>query len=103
MMNLSYSFKGYIDGAVNDAPIGERISVLKEAILKRPQYEPVTEHYFHAGMYCRKVYRDEGICVVGKVHKKEHFYVIASGTVSITDGYGEAQVITGPYVIKSIP
>jgi len=48
-----------------------------------PQYEPQTENYFHGGMYCRKVFRDAGVLVVGKVHKKEHFYLIVSGRVRI--------------------
>jgi mannose-6-phosphate isomerase-like protein (cupin superfamily) len=64
----------------------------------QPQYEPETKHYFHAGMYCREVWRAAGIMVIGKVHKKEHFYVIASGTVAVTTDDGE-EVITGPRVL----
>jgi hypothetical protein len=84
-------------------PMYERMQALQDAVSRLPQYEPVTKHYFHGGMYCREVYRDAGVLVVGKVHKKEHFYVIVSGTVSITDGSGEAQQVAGPCVIKSMP
>jgi hypothetical protein len=76
---------------------------LQAEVSKLPQYEPKTSHYFHGGMYCREVYRDGGVLVVGKVHLKEHFYVIASGTVQITDGSGPAQEFTGPKVIESLP
>lgn len=62
----------------------EQVSRLQEELSKLPQYEPKTEHFFHGGMYCRKVYRDAGVLVVGKVHKKEHFYLIVSGTVRMT-------------------
>jgi len=84
-------------------PMHERMDALQDAVSRLPQYEPQTEHYFHGGMYCRKVTRDANVIVIGKVHKQEHFYIIASGTVSITDGSGEAQEVTGPCVIQSMP
>lgn len=75
---------------------------LKLELMKLPQYEPETKHHFHAGMYCREVLRDAGVLVVGKVHKKEHFYLIVSGTVSITTDDG-VQTVTGPHLLKSKP
>jgi hypothetical protein len=81
----------------------QKVEHIQELLAKRPQYEPKTTHRFHAGMYCREVWREAGIMVVGKVHKKEHFYLIASGTVCITDGIGEPQRFTGPHMIESQP
>jgi hypothetical protein len=80
-----------------------KVSALQVALSELPQYQPETKHYFHAGMYCREVYRDAGVLVVGAVHKKEHFYVIASGVVLITDGENEPRRVTGPAVIQSMP
>lgn len=80
-----------------------KIGALKLALSKLPQYEPVTKHYFHAGMYCREVWRDAGVLVVGKVHRKEHFYLIVNGTVRITDGASTAVEVTGPHLILSKP
>lgn len=80
-----------------------RIERLQRELSKLPQYEPVTHHYFADGMYCREVMREAGTLVVGAVHKKEHFYVVASGTVSITDGMGDATEVTGPKVLVSKP
>lgn len=79
------------------------VEQLQKEISKMPQYEPETKHYFHGGMYCREVSRDAGVLVVGAVHKKEHFYVIVSGTVAITQDGGRAKEVTGPCVIKSSP
>jgi len=84
-------------------PMRERMDALQEFVSRLPQYEPQTKHYFHGGMYCREVTRDAGVIVIGRVHKQEHFYVIVSGTVSITDGANEAQEVTGPCVIRSMP
>lgn len=93
-MNITYG-KGF---AVV-APMRERVERMQVELSKLPQYEPQTEHYFHAGMYCRKVFRDANVLIVGKVHKKEHFYVIVSGTVVVTTDDG-VERITGPHVLK---
>lgn len=81
----------------------QKVDRIQQELTKLPQYEPKTTHRFHAGMYCREVWRKKGVLVVGKVHKKEHFYLIVSGTVCITDGQGEPQRITGPHMIESAP
>ena len=80
----------------------EKVQILQDALLQLPQYEPLTKHYFHGGMYCREVFREAGVLVVGKVHKKEHFYLIVSGTVAITTDEG-VQRITGPQLLLSKP
>lgn len=83
-------------------PFQQRIEDLQAEISKYPQYEPPTEHIFHGGMYCRQVWRPAGCLIVGKVHKKEHFYMIVSGTIKITTD-DEVQTATGPFLICSSP
>lgn len=80
----------------------EKVINLQKAIVQLPQYQPVTNHTFFGGMYCREVYRDAGVCIVGRVHKKEHFYYIVFGTVTITTDEG-VQTITGPHLLCSRP
>jgi hypothetical protein len=80
----------------------DKVKALQVEVSKLPQYEPETEHYFHGGMYCRKVFRHAGVLVVGAVHKKEHFYLIVSGTVAITTDDG-VQEVTGPHLFSSKP
>jgi len=79
-----------------------KVQTLQNVISKMPQYEPETKHTFHAGMYCREVWRPAGVLVVGKIHKKEHFYLIVSGTVAITTDDG-VQEVTGPHLFSSKP
>ena len=81
----------------------QKIGALQAELSKLPQYQPETKHYFHGGMYCREVFRHAGVLVVGAVHKKEHFYLIVSGTVAITDGGGQVQEVTGPHLFQSKP
>jgi len=79
-----------------------KVQALQDALMNFEPYEPETEHVFHGGMYCRKVFRHAGVLVVGKVHKKEHFYLIVSGTVAITTDDG-VQMVTGPHLLCSKP
>lgn len=80
----------------------EKVKALQNELSKLPQYEPLTKHTFHGGMYCREVWRPAGVLVVGKVHKKEHFYMIVYGTVAITTDDG-VKSITGPCLLSSMP
>lgn len=93
-MNITYS--GML------APAKDRVQALQDVMRTMPQYEPPTEHLFHGGMYCREVWRPAGCTIVGKVHKKEHFYVVVSGTICVTTEDG-VQTITGPKVLCSTP
>lgn len=87
---------------MNEIDIQRPIDRLQSEVAKLPQYEPVTRHYFHGGMYCREVWRAATVLVIGKVHKKEHFYVIVSGHVRISTDEGVRDVV-GPQVLTCRP
>lgn len=62
-------------------PNKEQINRLQGEMVKMPQVELKTDHYFSDGMYCRKVFRPAGTVIVGKVHKKDHFFMCVSGEI----------------------
>lgn len=68
---------------------------LPQAILR-------TNHHFADGMYARELFRPAGTLIVGKVHRREHFYLILSGEVTVA-GNGTRERITGPRIIVSAP
>ena len=80
----------------------DSVAALKAEVLKLPQVELPTTHKFHGGMYCRQVWRPAGTVIIGKVHKKEHFYMVVEGTISVTTDGGVA-TITGPHLLCSMP
>lgn len=80
----------------------DAVQRLKRAMLKLEQYQPETKHTFHAGMYCREVWRPADCLIVGKVHKMEHFYLVVSGTVEIRTDEGKVRV-TGPHLMTCKP
>jgi hypothetical protein len=95
----------YGDGfAVSKTPadMRQRVEKLQSEISKHKQYEPKTTHTFHGGMYCRQVWRDADVTIVGRVHKKEHFYFVVYGTIIVTTDDG-VQTITGPHLLCSKP
>lgn len=83
-----------------DLPTHEQIYKLQSALSVFPQIELETSHYFADGMYCRVIPRPAGTVLVGKVHKKEHFYIVCSGTIRVTTDEWMRDVI-GPEVIVS--
>jgi mannose-6-phosphate isomerase-like protein (cupin superfamily) len=66
---------------IGDTPTREQIDRLQTEMVKMPQVELETEHYFVPGMYCRRVYRPAGTLIVGKVHKHPHFFLCAKGEI----------------------
>jgi quercetin dioxygenase-like cupin family protein len=65
----------------NQVPTREQIDRLQSEMVKMPQVELETEHFFSPGMYLRRVYRPAGTLIVGKVHKKPHFFLCAKGKI----------------------
>ena len=65
----------------NFTPSKAQITRLQAEMIQMPQVELQTEHYFSEGMYCRKVSRPAGTVIVGKVHKKPHFFLCAKGEI----------------------
>lgn len=88
--------------AINRVPTRSEIERLQEEVMKMPQVEPVTEHYFSEGMYCRKVWRPANTLVIGKVHKKDHFFICASGEI-IAWTEGGMKVLKAGDVVESKP
>ena len=77
------------------------LKALEAALRELPQVEPVTEHYFADGMYCRVVSRAAGVLVIGKVHKREHFYMVVQGSVAVVQDGAERKVYHAPAIIVS--
>jgi hypothetical protein len=92
----------FMAGELSGAEVREATKRLQAELAMLPQYEPKTTHHFHGGMYCREVQRSAGVLVVGKVHRKEHFYMVVAGTILVTTDEGALR-ITGPQLIKSMP
>jgi hypothetical protein len=76
----------------------EQIDRLQAEMVKMPQAELKTEHFFVPGMYCRRVYRPAGTLIVGKVHKHPHFFLCALGEIIAWTETGMKKLSAGDVV-----
>jgi len=83
-------------------PSLEQINRLQAEMVKMPQIDLPTEHYFAGGMYCRKVFRPAGTTIVGKVHKKAHLFLCAKGQILAWSETGMRTLNAGD-VVESQP
>jgi hypothetical protein len=87
-----------IDHINNSVPSREQIDRLQNEMVKLPQVELQTEHYFSDGMYCRRVYRNAGTIIVGKVHKKDHFFMCVKGEILAWTEKGMKKMVPGDII-----
>lgn len=81
----------------------EQIERLQAEMMAMPQTQSlVTEHQFSPGMYLRRVFRPAGTLIVGKVHKKPHFFLCAKGTIIAWTEGGMKRLEAGD-IIESQP
>lgn len=86
---------------MGDIVARDSVERLQAAMLELPQAELPTKHYFADGMYARELFRPAGTTIVGKVHIREHFYIVLCGEVTVV---GEtAERVVGPKVLISKP
>lgn len=90
------------------APLTDaQIATVRAELSALPQVEPITDHYFvpqsdGTFLYCRRVARAANIATLGRVHKQEHFYVVAAGVVALR-GEHETTIHRAGSVIVSKP
>lgn len=79
-------------------PNKEAIIRLQSEMVKMPQVELKTDHYFSNGMYCRKVFRPAGTIIVGKVHKADHIFLCALGEIMVSTENGMKKLCAGDII-----
>lgn len=79
-----------------------KVARLQAEMLMLPQLEMPTEHFFVEGVYVRTVAFRKDELAVGKVHKREHLFIVMSGCLRITTDEGVRDV-RAPSVIVSGP
>jgi len=87
----------------NELAAPSKVWTLQREMAKLPQVQLPTSHFFADGMYCRFLPRPAGTLIVGKVHKREHFYIVATGTVRVSDDDGATAIEYVPTLLVSKP
>lgn len=84
-----------------DSP-SKKVLRLEEEMRQLPQVALATFNHFADGMYARVLPRPAGTLIVGKVHKREHFYIVAKGRVKVMSD-GETKTYRAGDIIVSKP
>ena len=79
----------------------ELVDAFRKELAKLPQMELVTQHHFADGMYARVCHLPAGTLFVGKVQKKEHFFMITKGFLDVWHEGGIVTMIEGAIVTAS--
>ena len=82
-----------------------QVSKFRTELSALPQIEPQTDNYFipaHGGgfLYCRKVSRAKNIATLGRIHKQEHFYVVAKGSIAVRGELGTTIYHAGDVIVS---
>ena len=84
----------------------EQVFRFRGELTALPQVEPQTDNYFiplpdgGGFLYCRKVSRAAGIATLGRVHKQEHFYIIAKGRIALRGETGTTLYEAGSVIVS---
>lgn len=79
-----------------------QIMALQATMAEMPQVELELFHHFAAGAYARELHMPAGVAVVGKMHRTQHFLIVASGHISVTTSAGQEDMV-GPRVVITEP
>jgi quercetin dioxygenase-like cupin family protein len=84
------------------AVMRDNVLRLQEALSRLPQIEFETRHHFADGIYCREMLIPKGATLVGKIHKREHFFLLTKGVLRVTTDEGVV-TLEAPAVLVASP
>lgn len=78
----------------------EKIQFLESEMLKHPQVEVETSHFFPNGLYAREIFIKSGTLLTGKAHKEEHLNIISKGKIAVWTEDG-MKIVSAPCTMVS--
>lgn len=74
---------------------------MEQALLKLPQIEMDTIHYFSGNMYGRRITIKAGVLITGRIYKHDHFEIMLEGDITIYAADGGKKRYTGFNIIEA--
>jgi hypothetical protein len=66
--------------------------------LDAPSVSLEAEHYFHGGVYLRKLSFPKGTVAVGETHIFDHGFILAKGKILVVDEFNQRTIIEAGHV-----
>ena len=79
------------------------LEALVPEVLEEIPIDSMTSHQWCDGVYCRRFALPADAVVVSKVHRKENWFLLFSGKVSIYDGDGNVTTLEAPHLMVTTP
>ena len=76
-------------------------AAIPEVLEQQLDIEACTRHAFCDGVYRREFFLPAGAVVVSKIHKKENWFMLWQGDVSIASADGTVKRVQAPYMAKT--
>jgi hypothetical protein len=76
---------------------------LQAIMSKMPQADLPTQHHFADGVYMREMHCPAGCTIVGKVHRREHFFILASGEMELAGDGLPPRLVKAPAILIGSP
>jgi len=90
-----------VGGRDGRGSVTARLTTFQQELSKLPQIEFETKHYFADGMYVREFRMPAQTVTVGKIHRREHIFLVAKGSILIySDDGGVRRMVAGDIVIS---
>ena len=80
----------------------EAVVKLQKVLRTMPQLDIITRHAFADGMYARTIWLPRNGTLVGRVSRREHFFFVVSGEMTIWSN-DSAMRFKGPHLVVSPP
>lgn len=84
----------------------EKITALKDFMVALPDEVKLpfeNRHDFCPGIYARTIFMAADTIVISKIHKTQHFFVVAKGSCTVVDSHGNKQLICAPHLGVTMP
>jgi len=91
-----------MNGELATAGCMPEILAIEDVMRGMEQVEMPVKHHFIDGVYLRELFIPAGTLLTGKIHNKENFSILASGTLRITNGT-DSIIISAPHVMSDKP
>lgn len=84
----------------------EKIGELKRLLLALPEDQKLpfnNRHDFCPGLYARTIFMSKGSVVISRIHKTQHFFVVAQGSCTVVDSHGNRELLQAPHLGVTMP
>jgi hypothetical protein len=78
----------------------KRLAILPNVLRGNNAKNPL-KHSFCDGLYMREIFNPAGMCLTGKIHKKDHIAFLVKGEMTVASEEGGVKHLKAPMVFPS--